>query len=125
MILKRGNLTLEFFHHPELDPLTSWFSCCLRLDDLDSFYAICKPAGLPEGCKRQPRLHPPRVESWGGRIGAAMRAGRLRKEDERGARLFRRYTEAIPRRQWNTHGVLWEHIAHIEDNGSEASSLKK
>ena len=70
MILKRGNLTLEFFPHPQLDPLTSWFSCCLRLDDLDSFYSTCKDAGLPEGRKGQPRLHPPRVESWGGRIGA-------------------------------------------------------
>jgi catechol 2,3-dioxygenase-like lactoylglutathione lyase family enzyme len=70
MILKRGDLTLEFFPHPELDPLTSWFSCCLRLDDLDSFYTTCKAAGLPEGCKGQPRLHPPRTESWGGRIGA-------------------------------------------------------
>lgn len=70
MILKRGDLTLEFFPHPELDPSTSWFSCCLRLDDLDSFYATCKAAGLPEGCKGQPRLHPPKVEAWGGRLGA-------------------------------------------------------
>jgi hypothetical protein len=30
----------------------------------------CKDAGLLEGCKGQPRLHPPVVESWGGRIGA-------------------------------------------------------
>jgi hypothetical protein len=37
MILKCDDLTLEFFPHPALDPLTSWFSCCLRLDDLDSF----------------------------------------------------------------------------------------
>lgn len=70
MILKRGSLTLEFFPHPGLDPLASWFSCCLRLDDLDAFYAICKDAGIPEGCKGQPRLHAPKVESWGGRIGA-------------------------------------------------------
>ncbi|HEY2014809.1 MAG TPA: hypothetical protein VGH38_14975 [Bryobacteraceae bacterium] len=26
MMLKRGDLTLEFFPHPELDPLTSWCS---------------------------------------------------------------------------------------------------
>jgi hypothetical protein len=70
MILKRGELTLEFFPHPELDPPTSWFSCCLRLDDLDSFYATCKEAGLQEGGKGQPRLHAPKVEAWGGRIGA-------------------------------------------------------
>jgi hypothetical protein len=68
MILKRGSLTLEFFPHPGLDPSTSWFSCCLWLDDLDSFYAICKEAGLPEGTRGQPRLHPPEEESWGGRV---------------------------------------------------------
>jgi hypothetical protein len=70
MILQRGSLTLEFFLHPELDPPTSWFSCCPRLDDLDAFYAICRDAGIPEACKGQPRLHPPKVESWGGRLAA-------------------------------------------------------
>jgi catechol 2,3-dioxygenase-like lactoylglutathione lyase family enzyme len=69
MILRRGELTLEFFPHPELDPLTSWFSCCLRLDDLDAFYTSCKEAGLPEGRGGQPRLQAPRVEAWGGRVG--------------------------------------------------------
>lgn len=70
MILKRGTLTLEFFPHPELDPLASWFSCCLRLDDLDAFYAVCKRAGIPERCKGQPRLHPPEDQSSGLRMGA-------------------------------------------------------
>ena len=68
MILKRGNLTLEFFPHPGLDPSTSWFSCCLWLDDLDSFYEICTDAGLAEGTMGQPRLHPPEEEPWGGRV---------------------------------------------------------
>lgn len=70
MILKRGGLVLEFFHHPELDPATSWFSWYLRLDDLDAFYATCKEAGLPESRTGQPRLYPPRTEGWGGRVGA-------------------------------------------------------
>ena len=70
MILERGGARLEFFHHPEVDPLTSWFSCCLRLDDLDGFYAVCKAAGLPESTTGQPRLHPPRTEAWGGRMAA-------------------------------------------------------
>lgn len=69
MILKRGGLTLEFFPHPELDPLTSWFSCCVRLDDLDQFYAAAKGAGVPEACGGQPRLQPPRIEHSGMRIG--------------------------------------------------------
>lgn len=68
MILKRGGVTLEFFLHPELDPLASWFSCCLRLDDLDTFYAAAKAAGLPETCGGQPRLQPPAVEQSGIRI---------------------------------------------------------
>lgn len=69
MILTRGDLTLEFFPYPDLDPLQSSFGCCLRLDDLDAFYAVCKAAGLPETCSGQPRLHPPRLEPWGGRVG--------------------------------------------------------
>lgn len=70
MILTRGDVMLEFFHHPKLDPLTSWFSCCLRLDDLDGFYAACKAAGLVETRAGQPRLHPPRLEPWGMRMAA-------------------------------------------------------
>ena len=69
MILKREGVTLEFFPYPDLDPALSSFGCCLRLDDLDSFYATCKAAGAPEGCKGWPRLHPPKVESWGARVG--------------------------------------------------------
>jgi len=54
--------------HPELDPLASWFSCCLRLDELDAFYEICKSAGSPEGCLGQPRLHLPETRPWDGRL---------------------------------------------------------
>lgn len=68
MILKRGAVALEFFPHPELDSLTSWFSCCIRLDDLDAFYAVANAAGVPETCISQPRLHPPAVEDSGLRI---------------------------------------------------------
>jgi len=70
MILDHGDLMLEFFPHPELDPTKSWFSCCLRLDDLDAFYQICKASGLPESRKGHPRLHAPKVEESGMRIGA-------------------------------------------------------
>ena len=68
MILVRDGLTLEFFPYPDLDPSTSSFSCCLRLDDLDSFYALCRGAGLPEARSGIPRLAPPRVEASGMRI---------------------------------------------------------
>lgn len=74
MILRRGGLVLEFFPHPDLDPKASWFSCCLRLDDLDAFFAVCKAAGIPEGRVGAPRLHAPKLESWGGRVGALLDA---------------------------------------------------
>lgn len=70
MILTRGALKLEFFPHPELDPAGSWFSCCLRVDDLDSLYALCVAAGIPDRRTGWPRLHPPRVEPWGGTVAA-------------------------------------------------------
>lgn len=61
---------LEFLRHPELDPLTSWFSCCLRLDDLAGFYAHCEAAGIPEATKGYPRLHAPQAQEWGGTMAA-------------------------------------------------------
>lgn len=70
MILKRDSITLEFFPHPELDPTTSWFSCCLRLDDLDGFYGVCLAANITEGTTGAPRLHKPKLEESGLRIGA-------------------------------------------------------
>lgn len=59
MILSRGDLRLEFFPHPDLDPATSWFSCCLRLDDINSFYSACQSTGIPECSQGTPRLHKP------------------------------------------------------------------
>ena len=41
MILERDGLFIEFFPDPAVDPATNGFSCCLRLDDLDGFYASC------------------------------------------------------------------------------------
>lgn len=70
MILKRGPLELEFFAHPTLDPLTSWFSCCLRLDELSEFYELCKSAGIPVNKSGYPRLHPPEELDHGLRMGA-------------------------------------------------------
>ena len=68
MILTRGSLMLEFFPHPEIAPGESWFSCCLRLDDLDAFHAIARAAGIPDQCWGWPRMDEPRVEESGIRI---------------------------------------------------------
>lgn len=65
MILTRGALMLEFFPYPDLDPATSSFSCCLRVDDLAGLYAACVAAGIPQTTFGFPRLHPPRAEPSG------------------------------------------------------------
>jgi hypothetical protein len=70
MILTRDGVMLEFFPFPDLDPAESSFGCCLRLGDVDAFYRVCLDAGLPESRKGFPRLHPPRLEESGLRIGA-------------------------------------------------------
>lgn len=56
LILKRGPLVLEFFPHPELDPHASWFSACIRVDDIDALLAEWQGAGLPTDHKSIPRL---------------------------------------------------------------------
>lgn len=70
MILRRGEVVLEFFPFPDLDPAQSSFGSCLRLDDVDAFYRVCLDIGLPETTTGFPRLHPPRREESGLRIGA-------------------------------------------------------
>ena len=70
MILTRGGVMLEFFPCPGLDPAESSFGCCLRLDDVDAFYSVCLDAGLPESTTGFPRLHAPRREESGLRMGA-------------------------------------------------------
>ncbi len=68
MILSRGGAMLEFFPYSDLDPLSSSFGCCLRLDDIDAIYARARAAGVPEQCWGMPRLHPAKVEESGKRI---------------------------------------------------------
>ncbi|SOC58372.1 bleomycin resistance protein [Ornithinimicrobium cerasi] len=70
MILARGDAVLEFFSHPDVDPATSSFSCCLRLDDAEAFLEVCRATGLPETTSGWPRVHPLVLEPSGLRIGA-------------------------------------------------------
>src|SRR6478736_5574398 len=69
LILERGTLVLEFFRDPGTDPASTASSCCLRVDDVDALYDVCVAAGLPVTHVGWPRLHPPRVEDSGMRIG--------------------------------------------------------
>ena len=68
MILRRGSLVVEFFPMPKLNPKESWFSACLRLDDLDGFHGVCVAAGMPDDNHSMPRCGKPRVEASGIRI---------------------------------------------------------
>lgn len=65
LILKRGELCIEFFNYPDLNPASTSFSCCLRLDNLNDFYAACVAAGIAETTTGWPRLHPPKLEHSG------------------------------------------------------------
>lgn len=56
MILQRGSLVLEFFPHPGVDKLTSWFSACIRVDDVAGLLAEWQATGLPSDPKSTPRL---------------------------------------------------------------------
>lgn len=46
LILNRGPLELEFFPHPGLDRLKSWFSACIRVDELDALWRTWSSIGL-------------------------------------------------------------------------------
>jgi catechol 2,3-dioxygenase-like lactoylglutathione lyase family enzyme len=72
LILQRGTVMLEFFPYPDLDPYTSSFGACLRLDNVDSFYATCLNAGIAETRIGFPRLHPIEMQGFGLRIGALL-----------------------------------------------------
>lgn len=58
MILTRGPMELEFFPHPELDPFASWFSACIRVDDLDGLYREWTGLDLPDDPRSIPRITP-------------------------------------------------------------------
>ncbi len=47
---------MEFFPHPEVDPWSSSFSACVRVDDLDALLAEWRKAGLSEDDTAIPRL---------------------------------------------------------------------
>ena len=70
LILSRGDVYLEFFPDPDVDPKRTGYSCCLRLDDAEAFLDVCRAAGVPEAPSVWPRLHPLQPQPSGLRIGA-------------------------------------------------------
>lgn len=56
MILRRGPLEVEFFAHPEVDKWSSWFSACVRVDDVEGLLSEWQQVGLSADNTAIPRL---------------------------------------------------------------------
>jgi len=69
LILRRGELRLEFFTFPDLVPEESSFMCSVRVDDLDELYRQIKASGVVEKPVGRPRLHPAQLQPWGQQAG--------------------------------------------------------
>lgn len=69
LVLRRGELQLEFFLFLDLVPEESSFMCSVRVDDVDELYRQIAHAGVVEKSVGRPRLHPVRVQAWGQRAG--------------------------------------------------------
>jgi hypothetical protein len=63
LIIRRGSVQLHFYADPEVDPLTTPFSCYVFTDDSDALYdtwqAIGVPADPTTGSRLQGRSTPP------------------------------------------------------------------
>ena len=69
LILRRGDLQLEFFPYPDLVPEDSSFMCSIRVDDVDGLYRQIMDTGVVESSVGRPRLLPVRLQPWGQRAG--------------------------------------------------------
>jgi len=69
LVLRRGQLELEFFPFPDLVPEESSFMCSLRVDNLDGLYRQIRESGVGERSAGRPRLVAPRLQQWGQRVG--------------------------------------------------------
>lgn len=69
LILRRGDLQLEFFPFANLVPEESSFMCSIRVDDVDELYGQIRAAGVAEKSVGTPRLHPVQMQAWGQRVG--------------------------------------------------------
>lgn len=56
MILTFQDTQVEVFPHPDLDPTNSWFSACLRVDDIAPLHKSWSGLGLATDPNAIPRL---------------------------------------------------------------------
>jgi hypothetical protein len=58
LIIGRGTIELHFRHEPGLDPLTTDFSCYVRVADAEALHASWSEIGVPEDAATGSRLTP-------------------------------------------------------------------
>ncbi|MFO0890745.1 MAG: bleomycin resistance protein [Isosphaeraceae bacterium] len=74
MVLRRGDIQLEFYPFAGLDPYQNHSGCCLRVDDVDALHAAFSRAGLPTDNRSIPRITSPADQPWGFRFFAVVDA---------------------------------------------------
>jgi catechol 2,3-dioxygenase-like lactoylglutathione lyase family enzyme len=72
LVLRRGDLQLEFFLKADLDPRHHDFGCCLRVADLEELYAAVRAAGVPLGHYAHPSVRPIALQPWGQRMSTVL-----------------------------------------------------
>jgi hypothetical protein len=65
LILARGGIELHFFHHPEVDPLTTAAMCYLRVEDADRLHDEWARIGVASDPATGSRLVPPTDTDYG------------------------------------------------------------
>ncbi len=65
LVLRRGDLQLEFFRKDDLEPRGHDFGCCLRVADLQGLYDAVLAAGVPQKRYGLPSVRPIVTQSWG------------------------------------------------------------
>jgi catechol 2,3-dioxygenase-like lactoylglutathione lyase family enzyme len=65
LIVSRGNAELHFWGDPSVDPLTTSFSCYLRVADADALHAEWERVGVPRDPTNGSRLERPVDTDYG------------------------------------------------------------
>jgi catechol 2,3-dioxygenase-like lactoylglutathione lyase family enzyme len=65
LIVRRGSLELHFWEQPNVDPLTTDFSCYLFVRDADALHAEWDGIGVPTDPVTGSRLMPPADTDYG------------------------------------------------------------
>ncbi|WP_242903144.1 bleomycin resistance protein [Actinomadura terrae] len=78
LMVARGDVQLHFWHHPEVDPLTTAGACYVYVEDADALHRAWDEIGVPTEEATGSRLVPPQDTDYGMREFALVdRSGNL------------------------------------------------